>query len=559
MKMPYRINILLLTGIFGFILSIIPCCRSTPQHINLGQKKYEEGDIKGAIEEFTQAILSDPKNASAYFNRGLVYQEMGNLEKAHDDYSSAIEFDPDNIESYFNRGMICLELGDTLGAIEDFDSVIEQNPKRALAYYNRGQSKYKRGNNSGAEEDYTRCIELLPDYLEAYYNRGLIYQQSGNIESALKDYNRVLDLNANHIETLFNRGTIYQQTGELEKALDDYNQIINKSSGHAAARFNRGLVYAVQKKVDEAIQDFRLAVYIEPELEDRILEFVEKNQIISRKKLDDEVFKIAKSEQNKLLPPELLSVLKGSGDYCERIKNIALFYVCKEKITHIQFSYGRRNLFYTTFQSARRLKIHSKKEKTFLYDYQLIKKEEELKESRILLEENGKKRHQKNAPFPPLKYNYQYLIYGPVGFLSRYWQDFFHFEYLGKEKVNDRQAVVIRSIPKERRKENYNFGKIWIDAENKSILKIEYDPKSIRYYREEKLRSPIGNLRKETNWIIYYGVEKNGVRFPSRQIIRDFYINNQGEKLLMEEIVTDFLDYQFFVVETDIKFDSSPS
>jgi tetratricopeptide (TPR) repeat protein len=553
-----RIYLLFLIGFISFLLVVISSCRSTPQHINLGQTKYEEGDIIGAIGEYTKAIQADPKNASAYFNRGMIYQEIGNLEKAHDDYSSALEFDPDNIEAYFNRGMICLELGDTLGAVKDFDSVLERDPSRALAYYNRAMAKYKRGNISGAEEDYSHCIELLPDDLDAYYNRGVLYQQSGNLDSALKDYNRALDLDASHINTLFNRGTIYQQTGELEKALVDYNQIISQDKYHGAAHFNRGLVYALQDMPDEALQDFRLAVYLEPELEDRVVEFVEKNQILSQRDLEEnDIFKLAKSEKDRILSPELVSVLNSCGDYCERIKNIALFYVCKEKIIHTQYDYGRRSTFYTTFQTSRRLKVESKKEKTFLYDYQLMKKEEELKESRILLEENGKKRNQKNAPFPPLKYNYQYLIYGPVGFLSHYWQEYFYFEYLGEEKVNDKQAVVIRSIPKERRKENYNFGKIWIDPETGSILKIEYDPRSIRYYREEGLQSPIGDLRKETRWIIYYGIEKNGVRFPSQQIICDVYINQDGAELVMEEIKTDFLDYQFFVVETEIKFDTS--
>jgi hypothetical protein len=47
------------------------------------------------------------------------------------------------------------------------------------------------------------------------------------------------------------------------------------------------------------------------------------------------------------------------------------------------------------------------------------------------------------------------------------------------------------------------------------------------------------------------------VRFPSQQIIRDVYINKDGAELVMEEIKTDFMDYQFFVVETEIKYESS--
>jgi len=60
-----RTNLLFIIGFLGFFLWIIPCCRSTSQDINLGQTKYEEGDIAGAIGEYTKAIQDDPKNASA--------------------------------------------------------------------------------------------------------------------------------------------------------------------------------------------------------------------------------------------------------------------------------------------------------------------------------------------------------------------------------------------------------------------------------------------------------------------------------------------------------------
>ncbi|MQY57741.1 hypothetical protein GH140_06075, partial [bacterium] len=37
-------------------------------------------------------------------------------------------------------------------------------------------------------------------------------------------------------------------------------------------------------------------------------------------------------------------ILEETGDYCERVKNMALFYVCKEKVVAVKYFYSRRDL-----------------------------------------------------------------------------------------------------------------------------------------------------------------------------------------------------------------------
>ena len=265
-------------------------------------------------------------------------------------------------------------------------------------------------------------------------------------------------------------------------------------------------------------------------------------------------------DRGKTKNPEILdTILEKTGDYCEKVKAIALFYVCKEKVEDERQIFGKRNLLSFSMSALEDMKPRRIRKKAYIYDYQLIKKENEPKEKRILLEEDGRKKYEENVEFRPVKYSGRYMVYGPVGFLSKQWQRHFDYEIAGEDIIDNKRAIIIRSTPKMERQANYNFGRIWVDEKDFSILKIEYDPKSIKDYEDELVQSPIGDLRKRVKWTVHFGVEKNGVRFPSQQLIREFYVNGAGEELLIEKIIFQYEDYKFFIVETEVIYKKSSS
>ena len=257
----------------------------------------------------------------------------------------------------------------------------------------------------------------------------------------------------------------------------------------------------------------------------------------------------------------LKQILNKTGKYCERIKGIALYYVCTENIAI------KENLYKTvkninpiinpygelTYNNkARKLKFHRTKKKTLIYDYQLVKKEEQLEEKRVLIQENRKKKQQKNAE---LKTNYQakYIIYGPVGFLSKYWQYYFDFEVTGEELIDNKKTILLKASPKPANKNNRNYAKIWIDKNDFSILQIEWEPESIIDYQDKVKFKKLGDFKRTVTWRVTYGIEKNGVRFPSKQFIQDGIIDSTGEKKIMEEISFIYDNYKFFIVEIEYK------
>jgi tetratricopeptide (TPR) repeat protein len=87
--------------------------------------RYDLGDYKGAIEDYTQVITIKPDDANAYYNRGNARADLGDCQGAIADYTQAININPNDAQAYYNRGNVLAELGDKQGAIADFQKACE--------------------------------------------------------------------------------------------------------------------------------------------------------------------------------------------------------------------------------------------------------------------------------------------------------------------------------------------------------------------------------------------------------------------------------------------------
>lgn len=254
---------------------------------------------------------------------------------------------------------------------------------------------------------------------------------------------------------------------------------------------------------------------------------------------------------------KLKNILKKTAEYCERLKKMALFFVCHENIEEKIYFYRRTKAFSSEdFKTSAPLakvglKQRRMKRSTYVYDYQMIKKEDKEEEKRILLREGKKEKHVENAELKIRGYKAKFLVYGPVGFLSYYWQNHFTYEIIGQDKINGIKTIVISASPTEPREENYYFGKIWVDENDFSILKIMWDAKTLEGYEEKAFPG----VTKSLSWEVFYEVEKNGVRFPSRQLIKDIYLTEVGQQ--HPKFLTSFIydNYKFFTVETEVIYE----
>jgi hypothetical protein len=188
----------------------------------------------------------------------------------------------------------------------------------------------------------------------------------------------------------------------------------------------------------------------------------------------------------------------------------------------------------------------------YVYDYQCIRTGNLIQEKRTLLEENGVKKRVSGAVLKTSVVVFGNALLSPVGFFGKENQAFFNYAIGGKSKIEGRQTIAIEVKPKPEAPENKRFfGNAWIDPTTAKILKIEWNENQVGNYSvfekraERYLRSPRLTIMSE------FSTEKNGIRFPSRMLIEEAYVNNLGRAMVRSTTEVRYTDFRFFSVEVD--------
>ena len=232
-------------------------------------------------------------------------------------------------------------------------------------------------------------------------------------------------------------------------------------------------------------------------------------------------------------------ILSRTGEYCYLLENAVIDFVCLEEIKE-EINWSK------DYPRMRPWLIRN----NYVYDYQFVKKNHRIEESRVLLEENGRKKHEKNAKLKTSTFQYQNVLYGPIDLLSWERQDVYEYRIKTDEEFAEETIVVLEAIPKSL--EDYNaYGKILINKDDFSILKIEWNPKSIRGY--VRIEETAERYESEPDIIIIteFNYEKNSIRFPSKHSIQEAYVDEKGKRFIRSELTVIYRDYKFFTVETE--------
>lgn len=248
--------------------------------------------------------------------------------------------------------------------------------------------------------------------------------------------------------------------------------------------------------------------------------------------------------------PKLAGILGKAAEYCEKLKHAGLNFVCRERVQEWTLT-GKRA--YLGEPSGTRINL--------LYDYQLVNTKEVITERRTLLEENGVKTEVKDAPLKTKRFYSVKGIYGPVGFLSREWNGQYDYKLLREDKIEGRKAYVIEARPKTRIEGKPNFGNIWVDQTDFSVLRIDIEQESLPGFEMVLEQARKDNFKPAFTISHIYGVEKNGLRFPSqtvfvevyKKIFRDTY-NTDTNRVTMSNVTILYTDYQFFTVNVDVVY-----
>lgn len=242
-----------------------PRLPATPEeYCSRGMDRLEAGDVRDAIDDFTQAIKLRPDIAAGYRFRAMAHAELGNVPRAIADLDQAIRLKPDDIQALLNRGTFFLRQKQYDEALADCNRALAIDAARADLIALRGRVNEARGASEMADADFSAAIEMDPGHAAEYLVwRGDLRLKSDELVAAIDDFDAALRINDANVYALSRRASAHWANHDLDAALRDFTRAVDLDVDWVWVRNGRGLVLHDLGKYDAALADFDKALELD--------------------------------------------------------------------------------------------------------------------------------------------------------------------------------------------------------------------------------------------------------------------------------------------------------
>jgi hypothetical protein len=144
------------------------------------------------------------------------------------------------------------------------------------------------------------------------------------------------------------------------------------------------------------------------------------------------------------------------------------------------------------------------------------------------------------------------VAFGPSAFDEKE-RHHYDFVLLGWETYRGRQTLLVESKPKLDAGFIPLWGKYWIDPEKASFIRVELAQQSIGDFAYLEKKAMAFQAIPQAIQTIEYGVEHEGMRFPSRFFLEEAYVDKDKERFVLSSLEVLYEDYKFFKVNIDVK------
>jgi len=264
---------------------------ATYYHYLLGSIAESESDSTEALQEYTQALGTDPGNAEVHLARARVYMNQGRADEMKKEIDAILGKDPDHSEAnellgsyfysqkeqdkeavkkarealekaaaapanprvYFLLSQLYIEedpenpetLKKALSAMETFCEAEPTNPE---GHYRKGLIHQALKDDAAAERDFVTAVERAPTYTAAYRTLLGFYAQQNRLEDLKKLSRQILAENPLDLRTRAAlAATLYEQgfyaealeAMDFENLGDAYNSMARALAAKIYSRLNR--------------------------------------------------------------------------------------------------------------------------------------------------------------------------------------------------------------------------------------------------------------------------------------------------------------------------------
>jgi tetratricopeptide (TPR) repeat protein len=157
------------------------------RHLDAGMRRLTQGDEKGALADFREAVRQAPDLAEGHQFLGTALLDV-DLEEAQKELSLALQIRPAYFEALYNRGLAAARKGQYGDAIRDLREAERLNPEETKCHDSLGVAYGMKGDYAAAIGEFRETVRLKPEWALAQYHLGSALRLSGDMEGAKAAY-----------------------------------------------------------------------------------------------------------------------------------------------------------------------------------------------------------------------------------------------------------------------------------------------------------------------------------------------------------------------------------
>lgn len=224
---------------------------------------HRQGDLRSAIERYSEVLRIDPNNADALYYAAVIACQEDQLKEGLSLARRSLEQGP-QARTHNLIGKALEREGDHLEAVKAFDAAIALDADYAEAHGNRAAILAEAGLAAEALKGFDRALALDPAAATDWINRGALLQKIGRHEEALASYEKALTLVPDEPTFQMNRANALASLGRYGEAERLYDAILARAPKAAIAMAHKALAMKMQGRLSEARVLLDQAHKIEP-------------------------------------------------------------------------------------------------------------------------------------------------------------------------------------------------------------------------------------------------------------------------------------------------------
>ncbi|MGE3777752.1 MAG: tetratricopeptide repeat protein [Pirellulaceae bacterium] len=190
--------------------------------LQIGWKRQQGGDVRGAELMYRQVLQVAPRDENAWCFLGMACHDQGRYEEAVDAYRQALRLRANFPVALSNLGNTLKQLGRLDESEASCREALRYQPDYSTAHNNLGVTLVAQGRLVEASHSFERALKLMPNDVVAHANLGAVQVRQGRLDEGTANARRALQINPAYADAHKNQAIVQLLLGDFQHGWAEY-------------------------------------------------------------------------------------------------------------------------------------------------------------------------------------------------------------------------------------------------------------------------------------------------------------------------------------------------